>query len=84
MQRNEYLASLLAGALAMLASRPTAGAALAFLQLLTGPADASLASLRLLGVLDPADELVSRQGCDVPPSVERCRAGDQRIAEVCG
>lgn len=76
--------SLLAGALAMRASWPAAGSPLALLQLLPGPADAALAGLPLLGVFDPADELVPRQGRDVPPSIERRRAGDQRLAQVCG
>ena len=48
-----------AGALAMLAPRPAAGPALAFLQFLLGPPNASLTGGLLLGILDPADELVA-------------------------
>ena len=62
---------LSAGALAMLAPRPAAGPALAFFELLLGPANAALSSHLLLGVLDPADELVARQGRDVLPGSER-------------
>ncbi len=47
-----------AGALAVLASRPAAGPTLAFLELLLGPANAALSRDLLLGILDPADELV--------------------------
>ena len=75
---------LAAGAVAVLAPRPAAGPALAILQLLLGAANATFSSRLLLGILDPADELVARQGCDVLPSIA-CRAvGDQRLAQVCG
>src|SRR5687768_16604030 len=59
------------GALAVVASRPAAGATLAFLELLLCPANAALPRRLLLGILDPADELVAGQGRDVLPCVER-------------
>ncbi|MFY9763638.1 MAG: hypothetical protein WAK42_01300, partial [Mycobacterium sp.] len=49
--------ALFAGALAMLAPRPAARPALAFVELLLGPADVALPGGLLLGVIDPADEL---------------------------
>src|SRR5689334_8386446 len=52
-------------ALAVLAARPAAGSAHAFLELFAGATDAALAGRLLLGVLDPADELVARQRRDV-------------------
>src|SRR5258708_1439745 len=67
----------------MLAPRPTAGPALAFLQLLLSPANAALSGRLLLGIVDPTDELVARQGRDVLPGSERRAVGDQRRAQVC-
>ena len=61
-----------AGALAVLAPRPAAGPALAFVQLLLGPANAAFSDDLLLGILDPADELIAGQGHDVSPGSE-CR-----------
>jgi hypothetical protein len=75
---------LFAGALAVLASRPAAGSALTFFQFLLGAADSSLTGRLLLGILDPADEFVARQGCDVLPRGQCRGVGDQRRAEVCG
>src|SRR6202790_2230810 len=76
--------TLPAGAVAVLAPRPAAGPALAFLQLLLGPPNAALSGPVLLGILDPADELVAGQGRDVLPGIE-CRAvGDQRVTQVRG
>ncbi len=76
--------SLPAGALAVPAPWPAAGSTLAFLQLLLGPADAAFSGHLLLGILHPADELVSGQRRDVLPSIECRRVGDQRPAYVCG
>src|SRR5438309_282008 len=76
--------SLSAGALAVPAPWPAAGPTLAFLQLLLGPANAAFSGHLLLGILDPADELVSGQRRDVLPSIERRRVGDQRLAQVFG
>ena len=73
-----------AGAVAVLAPRPAAGPALAILQLLLGPANAAVSGRLLLGILDPADELVARQGCDVLPNIECRGVGGQRLAQVCG
>ena len=70
------------GALAVLAPWPTAGASLALLQLLLGPPDAALSGLLLLGLLDPADELVAGQRRDVLPGIERRGVGDQGLAQV--
>src|SRR5258705_5147777 len=72
-----------ASRLAVLAPRPTAGPALAFLQLLLSPANAALSGRLLLGIVDPTDELVARQGRDVLPGSERRAVGDQRRAQVC-
>jgi len=36
----------------------------------------------LLGVLDPADELISGQWRDVPPGQQRDGIADQRLAQV--
>src|ERR1700759_1355840 len=76
--------ALFPGALAVLATRPAAGPAEAFLEFLLGPADAALSGRSLFGVIDPADELVARQGRDVLPSGQCRRIGKQRLAQVCG
>src|ERR1700730_14123843 len=73
---------LSAGALAMLAAWPAAGPTLAFLQLLLGPANASFSGHLLLGILDPADELVAGQGRDVVPRIESRGVSDQGLAQV--
>jgi hypothetical protein len=75
---------LSAGAVAVLAPRPAAGPALAIFQFLLGPANATFSGLLLLGILDLADELVARQGCDVLPNIECRGVGDQGLAQVCG
>ena len=75
---------LLAPALAVLAARPATGPALAFLQLFMGPADAAFSGRRLLGIVDPADELVAGQRRDVLPGSECRGVGDQRLTQVCG
>src|SRR4051794_38575252 len=77
-------ARLRAGAVAMLAPGPAAGPPLARLQLLLRPADATFSCRRLLGILDPADELVARQGRDVLPRIEGRRVGEQHLAQVGG
>jgi hypothetical protein len=74
--------SLLAGAFAVVAPRPAAGPTLAFLKLLLGSANAAFSGHLLLGILDPADELVAGQRRDAHPGSERCRVGDQRFAQV--
>ena len=66
----------------MLAPRPAAGPTLALLQLLLGPPNAARPGDLLLGVLDPADELVAGQRCDVLPGMEGRGVGGQRLAEV--
>ncbi len=69
-------------ALAVLAPGPAAGTALAFLELLLGAPNAPLSGGFLLGVLDPADELVAGQGSDVLPGIECRCVRDQRLTEV--
>ena len=73
---------LSAGALAVRAPWPAAGPTLAFLQLLLSPANAAFSGHLLLGILDPADELVAGQRRDVLPGMECRRVGDQRLAQV--
>lgn len=68
----------------MPAPGPAAGTPLAFFQLLLGPADAPLSGRRLLGVLDPTDELVARQRRDVIPRSQSRGVGDQRVTQVGG
>lgn len=68
----------------MLAPRPAAGAAQALFELLLGPANAALSGGLLLGVVDPADELVACQRGDVLPGSECCGVGDQCLAQVRG
>jgi hypothetical protein len=70
------------GAVAVLAPRPAAGPALAFLKLLLCPPNAALSGGLTLGILDPANELVASQRRDFLPSVECRRVGDQRLAQV--
>ena len=76
------VSALAAGPLAVRAPWPAAGSALAVLQLLLGPANAALSCRHLLGILDPADELVAGQRCDVLPGIECRGVGDQRLPEV--
>src|SRR5256714_9196 len=73
---------LSAGALAVPAPWPAAGPTLAFLQLLLGPADAAFSGHFLLGIVDPADELVAGQRRDVLPGIECRGVGGQRLAQV--
>jgi len=68
----------------VLAPWPTAGAALTRLELLLSAADTAFASLRLLGVIDPADELVACERGDVPPGSQDDGVGEQRRPQVCG
>jgi hypothetical protein len=68
----------------MAAPRPAAGPTQAFLKLLLGSANATFSGRPLLGVLDPADELIAAQRRDVHPGSERRRVGDQRFAQVFG
>lgn len=68
----------------MLASWPAAGPTLAFFKLFLSSANAALSGFLLLGVLDPADKLVARQGCYVIPGGECRGVGDQGIAQISG
>src|SRR3982074_514963 len=71
-----------AGAVAVLTPRPAARPALALLQLLLGPPNAALSGGLLLGILDPADELVAGQRRHVLPGIERHGVGHQRRTQV--
>jgi len=71
-------------AVTVLAPRPAAGPALAFLQLLPSPPNAALSGRLLLGILDPADELVASQRRDVLPGIECRGVRDQRPTQVRG
>jgi len=62
--------------------RPAAGPTLALFELFLGPTDPTCSSRRLFCVFHPADELVSRQGGDIPPDLEHGWLGEQRRAEV--
>jgi len=73
-----------AGAFAVPAPRLAAGPTLALIQLLLGPANAAFSGHLLLGILDPADELIAGQRHDVLPGIECRGVGDQRFAQVCG
>src|SRR5262245_62287182 len=73
-----------AGALAMLAPRPAAGPTLPFLQLLLGPANPAFSGHLLLGILNPADELIAGQGRDVVPGIECRVVGDLCMPQVWG
>ena len=73
---------LSADALAVLASWPAAGPTLAFLQLLLGPTNAAFSGHLPLGILHPADELVTGQSRDVVPGIESRGVGDQRLAQI--
>src|SRR4051812_37861757 len=77
-------AGCLPGGVAVLAPRPTAGPTLAFFQLFLRPPDAALSGRLLLGIFDPTNELVSRQGRDVLPGSECGVVGGQRVAQVSG
>jgi hypothetical protein len=82
-RRDGYsCAHLLASAFAVAAPRPAARSTLALLKLLLGPANAALSGHLLLGILDPADELVAGQRRDVLPGIERLWVGDQSFAQV--
>ena len=60
---------LSARAVAMLASWPAAWPTAAFLELLLGPANAAFPGGIPLGILNPADELVSGKWRDVLPGI---------------
>jgi hypothetical protein len=80
----EILRVLAAGALSVATSWPATGPTLAFLELLPGSANATFSRFLLLGILDPADELVASQRGDVLPGVESCGIGDQRHTKISG
>src|ERR1700740_615372 len=73
---------LTARALVVLAPRPAARPALAFLELFLGSPNAARSGTHLLGILHPADELVAGQGRDVLPGIERRGVDDQRLTQV--
>jgi hypothetical protein len=73
---------LAAGTLPMLTAGPTTGSAHAVLELFLSSADTSFSGFLLLGIIDPADELVAGQRCDVLPGVECGGIGGKRLAQV--
>src|SRR5437763_9544716 len=77
-----FIRPLSAGALAVPAPWPAAGPTLALLQLFLGPANAAFSGHFLLGILDPADELVAGERRDVLPGIECRGVGGQRLAQV--
>ncbi len=79
---NSTTPQLSAGALAVRAPWPATRPTLAFLQLLLRSANAAFSGRLLLGVVDPADELVAGERGDVLPGIERRGVGDQRPAQV--
>ncbi len=64
------------------APRPTARPAKAILQLLLSPANTAFSGHLLLGILDPADELVAGERRDVLPGMECRGVADQRTAQI--
>jgi len=64
----------------MLATRPATRPTLTFLQFLLGPANAPFSGHLLLGIFDPADELVASEWSDVLPGIECGEIGDQRLS----
>lgn len=70
---------LLAVPFAVVAPRPATRPPYAFFQLFLRPANAPFPCLLLLGVLDPADELVTGERSDVVPGVERGGIRHQRL-----
>jgi hypothetical protein len=72
------------GAITVPTPWPAAGPALAFLQLLLGPADTAYAGRVPLGILDPTDELITGQRRNVLPGTERPGTGHQRVTQVLG
>ena len=68
---------LAAGAFAVPAPWPTAGSALAFLELLLGPTNTPRSGHLLFGILDPTDDLVPVQRRDVHPGIECCGIVDE-------
>ena len=67
---------------AMNAASPATGPLLALQQLFTGPFNAALASLRLLRIIDPADEFIAAERCQVLPQQQYARVGLQGLAQV--
>jgi hypothetical protein len=81
---GQRAAASAAVALPVLAAGPAARPPLAFFELLLRPADPAFPRHLLLGVLDPADELVASERRDVPPRVQRNPVRTQRQAEILG
>jgi hypothetical protein len=73
---------LFTGALAMFAPGPTAWPTHAILEFFPSPANAPLSGLLLLGIINPTDELIAGQRCDVLPGVERRGIGQKRLPQV--
>lgn len=71
-------------ALPVLTPGPAAGTAHTLFELLLGSPNAAFSGWRLLGILDPTDELVAGQRRDVVPGLERHSVGEQRLTQVDG
>jgi hypothetical protein len=75
---------LATSALAVITTGPTTGSTLTLFQLLFRPADAARSGGRLFGVLDPTDEFITRERCDILPRLKGPGVGDQFAAQVSG
>ena len=64
------------------AAGPATGPPHALLELFLGPADSTVPGCLLLGILDPADELVASERGDIPPCRKRQGALDQRPTKI--
>ena len=64
------------------AAGPATGPPHALLELFLGPADSTVPGYLLLGILDPADELVASERGDIPPCRKRQGALDQRPTKI--
>jgi hypothetical protein len=64
------------------ATRPTAWPLLTLEEFVAGPRDAALACYWLLRVIDPADELVSAERCQIFPKSKHPGIGSHRCLKV--
>jgi len=73
---------LAAGALAVLTSRPTARTTHSLFEFLIRAANSPLPGDFLFGVLDPTDEFITSERCDVAPCRQCDGPFDQRGAKI--
>lgn len=64
------------------ATDPAAGSALAFLQLLAGSRDAGQSGLGLFGIVDPANEFIAAKRREVLPQLKNSRVVLQRSLQI--